>query len=240
MLQRRQNHLIKKVRQSKMRSVVLLSAGLDSSLNLYEAKTSSAVVLAITFDYGQRAAPNEIEFSKRLCSHLNVEHRVISLEWMSDFGTSSLVDRSKAIPTSEVRIDDLKVSQETAKSVWVPNRNGILLNIAAGFAETLNANWIVPGFNAEEAATFPDNSQEYVESLTHALRFSTANRVEVKCFTTNLRKSEIIERGIKLGMDFEMVWPCYFEGKTPCGECESCKRFVRAAVLNNVKTNWMK
>ncbi len=223
-----------------MRSVVLLSAGLDSSLNLYEALRNSSVVLAVTFNYGQRSAMREIEFSQKLCLKMKVKHRLIDLPWMIDFGTSSLVDRSKEIPTSEVRIDDLKVSRETAKSVWVPNRNGILLNIAAGFAESLRAEWIVPGFNAEEAATFPDNSQGFLIQQTKAFEFSTSNKVEVKCFTTNLTKSEIIKRGVELGMDFELVWPCYFEALTPCGECESCKRFVRAANLNNLKTKWMK
>ena len=223
-----------------MRSVLLLSAGLDSSLNLYEALRCSTVVLAVTFNYGQRAAMREIEFSERLCSKMKVKHRVIELPWMTDFGMSSLVDRNKEIPTSAVRIDDLKVSRETAKSVWVPNRNGILLNIAAGFAESLSADWIVPGFNAEEAATFADNSQEFLVQQTKAFEFSTSNKVEVKCFTTGLRKTEIIKRGVELGMDFELVWPCYFEAITPCGSCESCQRFERAANLNNVKTKWMK
>ncbi len=222
-----------------MRSVLLLSAGLDSSVNLYEARRSSDVVLALTFDYGQRAAKREIKFASELCSHLKIDHRVIQLDWMNHFGNSALTDRNREIPTNEVRIDDLKISQQTAKSVWVPNRNGILLNIAAGFAESLGAGWIVPGFNAEEAATFPDNSQEYLVRLTEALSFSTANKVVVKCFTTSLNKSEIIKRGFELDMDFELVWPCYFEGETPCGKCESCQRFVRAAHKNQLKTKWM-
>lgn len=222
-----------------MRSVVLLSAGLDSSLNLYEAMRESNVVLALSIDYGQRAAKQELKFAGLLCAKLNILHRVIKLEWMSEFSGSSLMDRSRQIPTDEVRIDDLNISQQTAKSVWVPNRNGILLNIAAGFAESLNAEWIVPGFNAEEALTFKDNSQDYLESLTAAFRFSTANQVEVKCFTTELNKSQIIKRGLELKMDFEILWPCYFDGEAPCGECESCKRFIRAARANGLKTKWM-
>ena len=222
-----------------MRSVVLLSAGLDSSLNLYEAALQSEIVLALTFDYGQRAAHQEIKFAENLCSKIKVSHRVIKLEWMNDFGSSALTNHSLEIPTDEVRIDDLKVSHQTAKSVWVPNRNGILLNIAAGFAESLAAEWIVPGFNIEEAATFPDNSQEYLEQQTHTFKYSTANAVKVKCFTTQLNKSQIIKRSIELGLDLNLIWPCYFDGEIPCGECESCKRFVRAARANQTKTKWM-
>lgn len=210
------------------RSVVLLSSGLDSTVNLYEAKRESDVVLALTFDYGQRAAHNETESAKKIANKLNVPHKVLSLDWFREFTHSSLVNRSAEVPTALVKIDDLARSNETAKAVWVPNRNGIFLNIAAAFAEGLNAQWIIPGFNAEEATTFPDNSQAYLEAATVSLSFSTANKVEVKCFTTQLTKPQIVERGRKLGVDFTQIWPCYFGGEKPCGECESCRRFNRA------------
>lgn len=212
----------------KPRSVVLLSSGLDSTVNLYEAKQVSEVALTLTFDYGQRAAEREIQSAARLAYKLGVPHKVLRLDWFKDFTQSSLVNRSEEVPTAKVKIDDLNASNETAKAVWVPNRNGIFLNIAAAFAEGLKANWIIPGFNAEEAATFPDNSQAYLEAATNSLKFSTANHVEVKCFTTHLNKTEIVKRGRELKVDFELVWPCYFGGAKPCGECESCQRFNRA------------
>jgi 7-cyano-7-deazaguanine synthase len=214
------------------RSVVLLSSGLDSTVNFYEAKRESDVVLALTFDYGQRAAQQEVESAQKIANKLDVPHKVLNLDWFKDFTHSSLVNRSAEVPTTAVKIDDLSRSNETAKAVWVPNRNGIFLNIAAAFAEGLNAQWIIPGFNAEEATTFPDNSQAYLEAATNSLSYSTANKVEVKCFTTHLTKSQIVERGRKLGVDFKQIWPCYFGGEQPCGECESCRRFNRAMVEN--------
>ncbi len=223
-----------------MRSVVLLSAGLDSSLNMLEAMQNSRLLLALTFNYGQRASKKEIQFAAQLCQSHSVKHQIVELDWMRDFSGSALMDRKLKIPTHEVRIDDLVTSQQTAKSVWVPNRNGILLNIAAGFAESIGAEWIIPGFNSEEAATFADNSNAYLESLNDAFGYSTANHVKIKCFTTQMNKSEIIKRGLELKMDFDLVWPCYFDGDLPCGECESCQRFVRAARANQVETKWMK
>jgi 7-cyano-7-deazaguanine synthase len=223
-----------------MRSVVLLSAGLDSSLNLYEAMQNSEVLMALTFDYGQRAAAQELKHARQLAQLLKIEHLEIKLEWMKNFGTSSLTNSALEIPTHQVRIDDLQTSQATAKSVWVPNRNGIFLNIAAGFAESLSADWIVPGFNIEEAATFSDNSQEFLTSLNQSFFFSTSNHVQVKCFTTKLDKTQIVARGLELHIDFNLIWPCYFAGPRPCAKCESCLRFVRALHQNKLTTDWMK
>lgn len=211
------------------KAVILLSGGLDSTVNLYEAKTQSDVVLALTFDYGQRAAPRELERASRIARAAGVEHRALTLPWFSDFTRSSLVDRTRSVPVNaDVSIDDFEVSTRSAQSVWVPNRNGILLNIAAGYAEGLGADWIVPGFNAEEAATFADNSQAFLESATQALKYSTRNGVEVMCFTTAMNKSEIVKRGLELNVPFDLIWPCYFDGDAICGQCESCQRFERA------------
>jgi len=214
----------------RQRSVVLLSSGLDSTVNLFEARAVSDVVLALTFDYGQRAARREAERAAEISRIAGVSHRVLSLPWFADFTRTSLVDHSADIPTrDEVSIDDFKASTQTAKAVWVPNRNGIFLNIAAAFAEGLGASWIVPGFNAEEAVTFPDNSEAYLQAATRSLSFSTSNRVEVKCFTTSLDKTAIARRGRELGAPLNLVWPCYFGGEAPCGQCESCQRFRRAS-----------
>ncbi len=214
---------------SRSRAVVLLSSGLDSTVNLYEARERADVVLALTFDYGQRAAPREVERASAIAEHAGVPHRVISLPWFSEFTQTALVKREAKVPVQrEVSIDDLQVSHKTAKAVWVPNRNGILLNIAAGFAEGLGADWVVPGFNREEAATFPDNSEAFLKALTSSFSYSTANKIEVVCFTAHLNKTEIVRRGRELGAPFELMWPCYFAETSPCGQCESCQRFARA------------
>ena len=215
--------------------VVLLSSGLDSTYNLLKANESGEVKLALTFNYGQRAAEREIEYSAALCSKLNIPHKVVNLNFFGEFESSSLLNKSKDIPTGEqVKINDPATSGETAKSVWVPNRNGIFLNIGAGFAESLNAEFIVPGFNKEEAATFPDNSTDYMNRLTASFELSTANGVRVECFSDKKMKSEIV--GEMLAMDFPMgmVWPCYFAGETICGTCESCQRFYNALRENGV------
>lgn len=212
-----------------MKSVVLFSSGLDSTINLYEAVQKGQVVLALTFDYGQRAAAKEIECAKKVCERLKVPHRILNLDFFKDFGQSSLVDTAKELPLNrDVSIDDLDQSKKTAKSVWVPNRNGIFLNIAAGFAEALKADVVIPGFNREEATTFPDNSYEFLEQSSRSLSYSTANGVRVHCPTVHLNKTEIVKRGMELKVDWSLIWPCYQSGLDWCGQCESCLRSKRA------------
>lgn len=211
------------------KSVVLLSGGLDSTVNLYLAAQKSQVLMALTFDYGQRAHAKELHSAARLCQKLNISHQILSLPFFTQIGGSSLLNHSQTIPSgNDVSIDDMSVSQKTAKSVWVPNRNGIFLNIAAGFAESLKADWVVPGFNVEEAATFLDNSKNFLQALDHSFSFSTANQVKTHCFTTDLNKTEIVQLGVKLGVEWDLMWPCYHEKEKWCGQCESCQRSKRA------------
>lgn len=219
----------------KRKALVLLSAGLDSSVNLFEAHQREEVVLALTFDYGQKAAKKEIEQAAKLAVHLKIPHKVLPLPWFKDFNKSSLLVESETVPTgSRVDIQSHEQSLQTAKSVWVPNRNGIFLNIGAAFAEALGAQVVIPGFNAEEATTFPDNSESYMKELTRALSFSTSNHVEVECYTVKLQKTDIVKRGLLLNMPWHLLWPCYFSKEKWCGECESCLRSKRAFMAAQV------
>ena len=219
----------------KKKSVVLLSAGLDSTVNLAIADEETKVVLALTFDYGQRAAQKEISSAKKIGRHYKIPHKVINIRWLKDLGESSLTNRMIKIPTGKsVGIDDMKKSITTAKAVWIPNRNGVFLNIAAAFAESYKADLIVPGFNAEEAKTFPDNSLSFVKKTTSALAYSTQNKVKAHCYTINQLKPQIVKQGLKYQAPFHLMWPCYLSLKKWCGQCESCQRARRAFAVNGL------
>lgn len=221
---------------SSATAVVLLSSGLDSAFNLLKTTQQFKVALALTFDYGQRAAAREVDRSAQLAKHYDVPHQVVALPWFKEFTKTTLVNHAGAVPSGkEIEIDSLERSLETAKSVWVPNRNGIFLNIAAGFAEGLGAQYIVPGFNLEEAQTFPDNSGAYLKSLDEAFAFSTQNRVHTHCYSTALNKSQIVKEAQRLDLPFKLLWPCYLDGAKWCGTCESCQRFTRALKENGIE-----
>ncbi|GAW94238.1 7-cyano-7-deazaguanine synthase QueC [Calderihabitans maritimus] len=210
-----------------MSAVVLLSGGLDSAVSMAMALEEMKVKKALTFDYGQRAALREIESARALCRHYGVSHQVIELKWLAALGGSALVDRSRPVP--EVAPEDLEErADETAVQVWVPNRNGLFINIGACFAEALDCSLVVAGFNREEAQSFPDNSAAFVEAANRCLRFSTLNGVTVKSYTQDMSKREIVQMGRKLNLPFEYIWSCYYGGEKMCGRCESCQRLMRA------------
>ena len=216
---------------SRLKTVVLLSGGLDSSANLAIADHFDRPVLALTVDYGQRAASPEIHASRKLAEYYGVPHRVLDLKWLGGLGGSALTAGSIDIPEPDTAgLDDLKSATETAKAVWVPNRNGVLINAAAALAESMGAQQVVVGFNKEEAATFPDNSSQFLGTANLALKYSTAGKVKLACYTDMMIKSEIVEalRNLPKTFPFEMVWSCYHGGEKMCGKCESCKRFIRA------------
>lgn len=209
------------------KSVVLLSGGLDSAVNLAEANRRTRVVLAVTFDYGQESAIREISAAGAMCGRFGIPHQVIELPWLSGSGSSLTGDG--VIPEPEPgELDDIDASKTRADAVWVPNRNGIFLNIAAGLAEKEEAEYVVPGFNAEEAAAFPDNSKEFINAQNAALGYSTRGRVAVECYTSDLRKTAVCELGRENGAPLDLVWSCYRGNELMCGRCESCLRLSRA------------
>lgn len=219
---------------SRTKAVVLLSSGLDSSFNLFKAREKYDVVLALTFNYSQRAMRKEVECAKNLAAQIGVPHKVIDISWFKDFTSTSLVSGAEIPVGKDVEIDSMARSLETAKSVWVPNRNGIFLNIAAGFAEGMGAGKVIPGFNYEEAATFPDNSRAFLAALDNSFSYSTESRVVTECFSTEMNKTEIVAEALRIGLPLAMLWPCYFDGDEWCGSCESCQRFKRAVETNGV------
>lgn len=212
-----------------MKSVVLLSGGLDSAVSLAQALLDSEVVLCLTMDYGQKAARKEIAAAAALAAHYKVPHRVIELPFLKQITRTSLVERKAAVPEpSAEALDNPEEARATAAAVWVPNRNGLFINIAASFAEAMGCQQVVTGFNREEAATFPDNSLAFIEAANRALCFSTLSGVKVVSYTARLNKAEIVALGKRLGVPWNLIWSCYHGGETMCGRCESCRRFTRA------------
>lgn len=215
----------------KQRSVILLSGGLDSAANLALCAERDEPVLALTANYGQRAYEPELRAARALCSYYGVKHEQVELAWLGALGGSSLTSRALEMPdVATALLDDDFATRASAKAVWVPNRNGVLINVAAAYAERVGATRIVVGFNIEEAATFPDNSAEFLKRATDALAYSTANQAAVFCYTTALNKRQIVSqlRGLARAFPFDQVWSCYQGGPKSCGTCESCRRLERA------------
>lgn len=208
-----------------MKSIVLLSGGLDSAVSLTHALKETEVALCLTFDYGQLAAKNEIMAATALAKYYKVRHRIILLPFLKEI-TDNAITSEQALHTPNKCGTS---GSSAASSLWVPNRNGLFINIAAAFAEAYRCNLVITGFNREEAVVFPDNSPEFVRAANSALSHSTLNKVKVISYTQRLNKEEIVRLGIKNGLPFYYLWSCYRGGKNMCGRCDSCLRFTRAA-----------
>ena len=211
-------------------AVVLLSGGLDSTVNLKRALDEGGVSLALTLDYGQIAAAREICAARDMCERFGVSHRTVELPWLAQGQDAAILARGKDIPSP--RLEDLDdaagASRRSADRVWVANRNGVFLNVGAAFAESLCAADVVVGFNREEAATFPDNTPEFLEAANRCFAFSTRGAVRARCYTSDMDKAQVLSMGLEIGAPLDLVWPCYRCGGRLCGRCESCMRFLRA------------
>ncbi|HBG49372.1 MAG TPA: 7-cyano-7-deazaguanine synthase QueC [Cyanobacteria bacterium UBA9971] len=215
------------------KSIVLLSGGLDSLISLAYAKDEYNIQLALTFDYGQRAAKKEIEAAKIIAEYFNIEHKVIKTQWLQEITETSLVNTSQDLPLLDSNeLDNPELTLNSAKKVWVPNRNGVFLNIAACFADSIEFSHIIFGANKEEGSTFPDNTQEFIDKINEAFEFSTLVKPKVFAPLINLNKTEIIKLALEIEAPLNLMRSCYTEEEKHCGKCESCLRLKRALEAN--------
>ena len=210
------------------KSIVLLSGGLDSLVSLGLKRNELNVSLALTFDYGQKSAQQEIDASKKICEYYGIEHEVIKLDWLKNITQTSLVSADK-IPTG----DALNDGNQSMKSVWVPNRNGLFLNIAGSYADSYGYDYVLIGANKEEAQTFSDNTQEFIDAINKEFEYSTQNAPKVVAPLINYIKNDIVMLALDSGIPLELTRSCYQGGAKHCGICESCVRLKNSLLANN-------
>lgn len=209
------------------KSIILLSAGLDSLVSLGLKKDELNIELALTFDYGQKAAEKEIQASEKICKYYNIKHEVITLNWLKNITKTSLVSNEE-VPAG----DELKSPEKSAKAVWVPNRNGLFLNIAGAYADSYGYKYILIGANKEEAQTFPDNTADFINSVNEEFKYSTLEKPEIIAPLINYNKNDIVMLALKNKLPLELTMSCYNGGDKHCGICESCTRLKHALQAN--------
>jgi 7-cyano-7-deazaguanine synthase len=211
-------------------AVVLLSGGLDSTVALAKTLEQMPVVLALMVDYGQRALAPELKASMAIAQHYNVPHKVIALPWLAECLPAAL-DSSQPQEAWNSTQDPV----HNTLRVWVPNRNGVLLNVAAAYAEALGATHVVFGANATEGDTFPDNSVAFLDALNQSLSYSTLSKVQVLAPVATLTKAQMVSYAKQNNVPLHLIWSCYDAGPEPCGECPSC-RLLEAALHPTAET----
>ena len=196
-----------------MRAVLVYSGGLDSTTLLYEYKDS--IALAVSFDYGSKHNKRELEFAALNCKRLGIRHLVIPLEFMGRYFKSDLLIGGGDIPEGSY-------ADENMKSTVVPFRNGIMLSIAAGLAESYELDAIMLANHSGDHAIYPDCRPEFIEGMAAAVEAGTYNGVKVVSPYCNMTKRDIALRGRELGVDYSLTYSCYKGGEKHCGKCGTC------------------
>jgi len=213
---------------NKTKSIILLSGGLDSLVALGVFKEEYNIQLALTFDYGQKAVSHELNTSQKICNFYHIEHKIITLNWLREITKTSLVSESE-IPTEKLG------TLESAKSVWVPNRNSLFLNIAACYSDALGYTHILFGANKDEGKTFPDNTEVFRNKLSEVFEYSTLEKPKIVAPLIKYTKNDIVKLALDKGVPLEFVRSCYSSDEKHCGVCESCRYLKRALIENNAQ-----
>lgn len=194
-------------------SVIIVSGGMDSITLLYDRKDE--IALGISFDYGSNHNAREIPYAKLHCERLGIKHITINLDFMHQYFKSSLLDGANAIPEGHY-------ADSNMKSTVVPFRNGIMLSIAIGIAESNNLDQVFIANHGGDHTIYPDCRPEFINAINGAAMAGTYNGVKVIAPYTNITKGDIARIGKKLGIDYTETWSCYKGGKVHCGKCGTC------------------
>ena len=193
--------------------MIILSGGMDSVTMLYEYR--DCIELALTFDYGSNHAENEIACARLHCERLGIRHIIIPLDFMHRYFTSSLLQGGDAIPEGHY-------TSENMASTVVPFRNGIMLSIACGMAESNGLKVVMIANHGGDHTIYPDCREEFIQAMSQAMTAGTDTDVRVFAPYTNITKSDIARHGRDLGLDYSETWSCYKGGKVHCGKCGTC------------------
>ena len=194
-------------------SVIIVSGGMDSITLLYDKKDE--IALGISFDYGSNHNAKEIPFAEMHCKRLGIKHITINLDFMHQYFKSSLLQGAEAIPEGHY-------ADENMKSTVVPFRNGIMLSIAIGIAESNQLKKVLIANHGGDHTIYPDCRPQFIEAIDAAANAGTFVNVRVEAPYTNITKGDIARVGKRLGLDYTETWSCYKGGEKHCGKCGTC------------------
>ena len=218
------------------RAVVLLSGGIDSStcLALAVDNLGSSNVIALNMFYGQKH-DREIESARNVAAYYNVPYFEMDMSCVMEYSDCSLLKHSdKEI---EHKSYDEQLRDKEVVDTYVPFRNGLFLSAAAAFAISKNADVILYGAHADDAAgnAYPDCSETFVKYMCEASEEGTGGKVRLISPFVEVNKAEIVRQGLLLKVPYELTWSCYEGGDEPCGGCGTCIDRAKAFEANRAK-----
>lgn len=200
---------------------------MDSVVALYEAHSRHEVLTVLSFDYGSKHNAREIPMAAYHADLLGIPHRVIELPFINQTFSSHLLQSGGTIP-------DGHYAEDNMRQTVVPFRNGIMLAIAAGFAESQEAEGLVIAAHSGDHAIYPDCRETFMEAMHRAVESGTYAKVQILRPFVHHDKAWIARRGQELDLDFRYTWSCYKGGDTHCGTCGTCVERREAFLLAGV------
>ena len=194
-------------------SVLILSGGMDSVTLLYDYQ--ERIALAVSFDYGSKHNARELPLARLHCQRLGIEHLMIPLSFMDEYFSSSLLKGGTDIPEGHY-------AESNMKSTVVPFRNGIMLSVAVGLAESRGLKHVMMANHSGDHTIYPDCRPAIVDAFDAAAKAGTFEGISLLSPYTNLSKADIARRGKALGIDYSETWSCYKGGEKHCGRCGTC------------------
>lgn len=221
-----------------MKALVLFSGGIDSStcLGIAVDKYGAGEVLALSVFYGQRHN-KELESAEKIAKYYGVKHIKLDLAPIFKDSTCSLLSGSENDIPLEAYADQLKKTNGDPVSTYVPFRNGLFLSSAASIALSNGCEVIYYGAHADDAAgnAYPDCSSDFNDAINKAVYLGSGGKLQVTAPFIGMTKSQVIGRGLKLNVPYELTWSCY-EGKDkPCGLCGTCRDRIAAFRANGIE-----
>lgn len=205
------------------KTVVVFSGGMDSTTLLYHLLDLGHEVKAISFDYGQRHR-KELDAAVKIARLGKIDHRIVDLSGLKTvFGANALTDNSVDVPHGEY-------SSETMQVTEVPNRNMIMLSIAAGWAISLGYDSVAFGAHSGEYTPYTDCQPEFAAAVNSAIQICHSHPVEVLAPFVHWSKRKIAERAKGIGVPIELTWSCYQGGDVECGQCSTCLDRAQALI----------
>ena len=213
---------------NKKNALLVLSGGMDSVTLLYDR--ANEIALAVSFDYGSNHNHKEIPFAKKHCEALGIPHVVIPLKFMAEHFESSLLSGADAIPEGHY-------ADENMKSTVVPFRNGIMLSIAAGLAESKGLQKVMMANHFGDHDVYPDCRKEFVDNMSAAISAGTYANIFIDAPYTSISKADIARKGAALGIDYAQTWSCYKGLEKHCGKCGTCIERKEALAAAGITDN---
>lgn len=206
------------------RAVVLVSGGMDSATAAFEAREYGYDLYFLHTSYGQQTESKEFECAKALANRLDVANFLhIETDHLARIGASSLTDDA-------INVKDADLDSDEIPSSYVPFRNANLLSMAVSYAEANNCDSLFIGAHSEDYSGYPDCRPEFFEAFQQVVNVGTKpeTTIDLAVPFVESSKTDIAQRGVELGVPYEITWSCYREETPACGTCDACAFRLKA------------